>query len=132
MLPELPKQNKKREANFGLKFRTWFEKNPRLSCSIELKDSRGKNYINFSEITDEQFKSGLANKSDKGNLMRVSSGNIGTADYIFLRNAFAYVVIRYPQFFCLIDIETLYNEKKNSKRKSLTASRAKDIAILVV
>ena len=132
-LPNLPKQNKKKEADSGLRFRSWFEKHPTpISCSLEMKDSRGKDYISYKEITQEQIKSGLANKSDKGNLIRISSGTIGTADYYYLRNSLAYVVIKYPKFFCLIDIETLNLEIKRSDRRSLTSRRAKEIATIVV
>jgi len=42
------------------------------------------------------------------------------------------VVIRYPQFFCLIPIDIFIQESKRSKRRSLTSERAKEIATLVV
>lgn len=134
MLPNLPKQNKKKEADFGLTFRSWWKYNHHriVSGSYELKDTRGKNYLLYSEVTDEQIKSGLANKSDIGNLIRVINGTIGTADYILLRNSYAYIVIKYPKKFCIIDIETFILEKHKNKRKSLTFERACEIAILVV
>ena len=41
MMPNLPKQNKHKEADFGLKFREWFSKNTDkfISCTFELKQT---------------------------------------------------------------------------------------------
>lgn len=130
-LPSLPKQNKQREASFGVKFREWIMKNPRYSCTFEMKDTRGKNAMPFSEITPQQRAWGLAVSSDEGVLIRVQ-GLSGEPDYSYYRNAPAYVVIRYKEGWAMISIETLIMEDKRSKQRSLTWKRAKDIAILVV
>ena len=53
-------------------------------------------------------------------------------DCFSLNNVPAYVVIKYPDFFCLIDIETFVLEKERSKRRSLTSTRAKELAIITV
>lgn len=133
MLPELPKQNKRKESDFCEVFRKWWEKNKkRISRgSYELKDTRGKNYLSYSEITNEQFNSGMANKSHEGNLIRVINGTPGTGDFILLKDSYAYVVVRFPKKFFIIDIETLLMER-NKKRKSLTYERALDIAVISV
>jgi len=130
-LPDLPKQNKHKEADFGLKFRKWIDENPMASSSFELKDTRGKDYFNFEELGDDQINHALRNKGKKGNLMRITVGTVGAPDYVYLRNAYAFVVIKYPRFFCLIEIETFLLEKKRSKRKSLTSVRAKEIAWVI-
>jgi len=127
MLPNLPKQNKHREADFGLKLREWIMKNPRQTCSIEIKDSRGKNSIPFSEITQQQISFALLVQSDKGALVRVQGMN-GESDYIYLRSEQANVIIKYPKFFCIIPINNFIFEKEKSKRKSLTEDRAKEIS----
>ena len=124
MLPNLPKTHKHREANFALQFRQWLRQNPRISCTFEIKDTRGKNHMNFGELTDVQRAYGMSIKSDKGTLIRVQ-GVAGEPDYVYFRNAPAYVIIRYPSGWVMIDIETLIMEDKRSKRRSLTYARAK-------
>ena len=129
-LPKLPTKHKKDEAELGLKFRKWVFANESLFAgSYELKDSRGKDYISFSEITEDQVDSALRTMSSKGNLIRIVSGSVGSPDYVLLKNMPAYVVIKYPKGCYLIGIETLLLEKERSKRKSLTEERAKEISI---
>ena len=123
---------KNREAKFGILFRHWIRANPMPSASFELKDSRGKSSIAFSEVAQEQLDSAMANKSKKGNLIRVESGTNGAADYVFLRNAYAFIVIKFPGHFEIIDAETFIKEQNQSDRKSLTAKRAKEISIISV
>jgi len=130
MLPELPKQNKKQETAFGLKLREWIEKNLRVTCSMETKDSRGKDYLNFNDVTEGQVNFAIAINSDKGVLIRVT-GLDGEPDFVYLRNEPAYIVVKYPRCFCLIDIKTFVLEKGRSKAKSLTSSRAKEIAEVI-
>ena len=119
------------ESKFSLKFRSWWRAN-RMNGVFELKDSRGASSIPFSEIKEEQIDSGLANKSKRGNLIRVQSGTIGTGDYIGLVNFPSYIVIKYPTHFEIIDIETFNLEKNRSKLRSLTSKRAKEISIISV
>ena len=131
MLPPLPKLNKKSEADFGLRFRHWWDKHG-MNAPYELKDSRGKPSIPFSEITDEQIHFALAAKSRKGILIRVEKGTVGSPDYVGFRNSPAWVVIRFPKAFYVCDIENLLAEKQRSSRKSLLASRAAAIATVSV
>lgn len=132
MLPKLPKQNKHREADFSILFRNWIKKNPRISGSYEIKDTRSKNYLSFKEVSDLQINYGLSINSDEGTLIRVQAINGGEPDYIYLRNAPAYIVIKYPKFFCIIDIGTFDLEIKRSKVRSLTGSRAKELSTVCV
>ncbi len=115
-------------------FREWMDRNPMSleSASFEHKDSRGSNSIPFKEIKPEQRTSALANKSDKGNLIRVAKGTRGAADYIFLRNAYAYFVLNYPDFFCFIDANRMEQEIAQNKNKSLVSERAKVLSIIVI
>lgn len=131
-LPSLPKLRNNQETKFSLKFKKWIEENPRLSSSHELKDTRGENQLLFSEVKQAQLDYGMAVKSDKGVLIRVIAIHGGEPDYIWLRNAPAYIEIKYPNFFCLIDVETFILEKERSKSKSLSASRARAIATTVI
>lgn len=122
------------ESKAGLLFRHWVRANSKrlVSGSYEMKDSRGKDSIPFSEIKEEQIAHAIANKSDKGNLTRIMGGTTGAADYHFLRNAAAFVVIRYPHTMEIIDIHTLMLERERNKRKSLTSARAAEISVISV
>lgn len=120
----------KREANFGLLLRHWLKANPRLSSAFELKQTTGSS-ISFDCFEPGQTDYLLAIKSDKGALIRVQGGS-GEPDYVYLRNAPANVVIRFPREFHLIDIDTFLLEKKRSKRKSLTNERAREISIVSI
>jgi hypothetical protein len=128
MLPDLPKKNKKKEASDGLEFREWFFKQKSMPVGdYELKDSRGKNYISFNEITEEQENSAKRTMSAKGNLTRVVVGTPGTADYIYRKYNQSFFVITYPKGTEVISLENLLFEKEKGK-KSLTYDRAKAIS----
>ncbi len=43
-----------------------------------------------------------------------------------------YLVIKYPDFFCFIEIDVFMKESQDSKRRSLTSKRAKEIACQIV
>lgn len=123
----------KHESKASILFRHWIKANPMYTCSIEMKDSRGKSSLPFSEVKQAQRDFGMAIKSDKGVLIRVDALVEGYPDYIYLRNEPAYVPIKYPKCICIIDIETFIMEDKRSKtRRSLIESRARDIAIKVI
>lgn len=118
----------KKEADFSLILRHYLKANPLPdSCPIECKDTRGKDYFLMSELKEEQINNALASKSAKGNLIRISSGTIGCPDYAYYRNSTAPIFIRFPKFFCMIDIDDLIKVKKK-----LTAVHAQEIAIDVV
>ena len=125
-LPDLPKQHKKQEADFGVFLRHWIDKNPQFkTCAIEIKHSRGKNRFNFSELKTEQIAYGLKIESNDGILIRIK-GFHGEPDYIFMRNEPAFICIKYPKGFCIIDIKDWVKEKQNSK--SLTYERALELS----
>ncbi len=129
LLPGLPKQIKKREADFGLQFRKWIEKNPRISAAYELKQCTTS--LPFNAVEDHQVAALMTVKGRKGFIYKISDESRGQKpfDCFYLRNAPAYVVIKYTGFFCMIDIETFVMERDRSKRKSLTGGRAKEISV---
>lgn len=135
MLPELPKKIKTDEADFGTKvFKKWVENNAHVlySCTFELKQTKTDS-IPFNVVEEPQIDASMCVKwSNKGYMIRNQAGTPGAPDYSFYRNAPAYIVIKYPKFWVIIDIETFTEEKKRSKRKSLTSDRAKEIAWKVV
>lgn len=123
------------ESKSSLTFRKWVSANAGslISCTFEMKDSRGEDSLPFIKIEEPQIDHAMAIKwSKKGDLIRVESGTIGAPDYVFYKNAPAYIVIKYPNCFTIIDIETFTEEKARSKRKSLTVVRAKEIAWRVI
>lgn len=121
---------KSREADFGVLFRHWLRANPkfcRLPVAFELKQTASSS-ISFSCVAQAQIDYALSIKSRKGTLIRVQGTN-GEPDYIWCHDMPAYFVIKYPNAFYIIDVETWELEKKRSKRKSLTEVRANEIAI---
>jgi hypothetical protein len=125
---------KKKEADFSVYLRHYLKSYPLpYSCPIEVKDSRGKDYISFSEVKEEQINNALASKSSKGNLIRISNGTVGAPDYAYYVNApIAPIFINFPQLFCAVDINKFVNEKDKTNRKSLTQERAKEISTLFI
>lgn len=126
MLPQLPKKNRKKEADFGTAFKEFIKKKrPQQSYQYELKDTRGKNYFYLRELDDKQREHALRAKTKTGNLVRVISGTSGAPDYHhFVNCQYSFIVIKYPKFFAFIDIDDLLNEKG----KSLKAERAQEIS----
>src|SRR5665213_2861278 len=102
ILPSLPKQIKHQETKFSLVFRAWIKANPQYTCSIELKDTRGKGSFPFSEVKQAQIDWALAISSDKGVLIRIEPIVEGMPDYIWMRNEPAYVIIKYESSFSII------------------------------
>lgn len=116
------------EASSSILFRHWLKANYNKfdSCSFEIKDTRGAGTFNMKELKEEQRNHALANKSEKGNLIR-TVGTTGCADYHFMRKAYAYVVIFFPKVFFVIDIDDIIKEKRN-----LSTGRAEEIALFSV
>lgn len=131
-LPDLPNKHDQLEAKFGLKLKEWFTKNPRPTCTIETKDTRGKPSLPFSEVKEAQIRFGQRVKSDQGIFVRLYPFIEGTPDYAWFWRSPAYIVIKYPKQFSLIDVDTFLMENNRSKVRSLSASRAEDISILTV
>jgi len=118
----------KQEAKFGIKFRHYLMANPMYSGSYELKDSRGKKSFNLKEYKEEQKIYAEAIKYSKKGVLVRTEGDRGLPDYLYLRNAYSWVVINYPEGFCIIDSDTI----KLEKRKSLTFLQASDISHTIV
>lgn len=130
-LPELPKQNKQREATTGIELKHWFEKNSPATCSLEEKHTRGKDSFPFSEVKPEQVSFALRISSEKGAWIRTLGMN-GEPDHIWLKNEPAFIIIKYPKGTVFITINNFIFEKEKNKRKSLTWDRAVAIAFKVI
>ena len=99
---------------------------------FELKDTRGKDYLFFSEFSEDQEIVARAASGKKGILVRRSVGTPGGADYSGLVNSLCWIVIKYPKEFSIISIDTFLLERSRSKRKSLTAARARELSTITV
>lgn len=123
----------KREAQFSQRFANWLRSSPQMSGPYELKQTT-KDSLPFSCVAEHQLNALLACNSDKGFWYKISdqSQGIKPFDGIYYRNSPAWIVIKYPRFFVIIGIQTFIFEKKRSKRKSLTAERAKEISVKTV
>lgn len=128
---DLPKQNKKKEANFGTVLREWIMKNPYMTCTFETKFAHSNNSLPFSDVKDKQIAYAMAVRGDKGVLIR-NRDDEGIPDYTYLRSEPSYIVIKFRSCFVLIDPETWQLESKRSKRRSLTESRAREISNLTI
>lgn len=130
-MPPLTKLHKGRETDFGVWLKNYTEKHPHLvTTGLECKQTTTDS-ISFSVVTPQQVAFGMGAKSSKGVWIRVQGLN-GEQDYFFVVNSPSYVVIRYPNVVCWVDIETLIMERDRSKRKSLTSERAEAISIRTV
>jgi len=129
-MPPLPKQNKSKEAAFGLKFRKWWIEHP-LRGEIELKYARNGS-LPFSEVSEDQVAVGTLATSKRGILIRKSAGTTGGADYSGLVESPYWIVVSFGKHFYIISLETFLREKQHSKRKSLTEERAKAICVIEV
>ena len=126
-LPELPKTHKHKEADAGVDLKHWFEKNTPETCSLEVKHTRGKDYLPFAEVKNEQIAFALLISGPKGAWIR-TLGLHGEPDYIWLKNEIALICIKYPKGLVFITIGNFLFEKEKSRRKSLTWERACEIA----
>ncbi len=126
----------KREASFTETFRHWLRANPlpRITgAAFELKQTTGKS-IPFSAVEEHQMDALSAVWGNEGLIYKISDESRGYKpfDMVYLRLTAAYIVVKFPGFFCLISASTWGSEKRTSQRKSLTAERAREIAEKVV
>jgi len=122
MLPDLPTKHQKKEADFGLTFRTWFYDHEHLFTGgeqFELKQTKTDRF-NLKKIEPKQ------RIADKG-LLRLTLATKGTADYKNEKGAKLYTVVKYPKLWCIININ-----KINFNKISLTSNEAKEIAEIII
>lgn len=122
----------RREAEFQTLFRHWIMVNPMHTSAFELKQTTTDS-IPFSEISEHQILA-LQTAKKKTLLYKIpdDSRGIKPFDMVYFHKTAAYVVIRYPKFFCLIDVDKFVQEDNRSQRRSLVSFRARAIAYTVV
>ena len=123
----------KSEAKFQTKFNKWVREVYKKTAAYELKHTRGKSSFPFRELKEHQIRAlQIVRRGVLAYKIPDDSFSFKPFDCFVLAGERAYVVIKYPKFFCLIDIETFVLEKERSKRASLTASRASELSTLTV
>lgn len=125
---------KRNESKFGILLRHWVFANCKdlETSTFEIKQTQGDS-IPFNSVEEHQVNFSMAIKhSEKGAFVRIESGTVGAPDYVYLKKEPAFIAIRFPDFFCIIDIDKWNTEKIINTRKSLTSDRAKAIALDVV
>lgn len=124
---------KKREADFGVLFRHWLKVHKMHNAAFELKQTTSDR-LPFSSLAEHQIIGLLAAKNDSGILYKApdDSRSVKPFDYFYLRNALAFVVIRYPKTAEIIDIEAFIMERDRTIAKSLTSERAKAISTISI
>lgn len=122
---------KKREANFQTMFNHYVKSVHKKTGAFELKQTKGSS-LPFASVMPHQV-SALNQAKNGVMVFKIPDcGYQNPFDGFCLANVPAYVVIKYPDFFCMIDIDDWKNEDKMSIRRSLTATRAKEIAEIIV
>jgi len=120
-----------KEKDFQSTFNKWVRARFRKTAAFELKLCRG-NSLPFDAVAPHQSRALYEAKNGTLIYKIPDVGYQNPFDSFCLSNVPAYVVIKYPDFFCLIDIDDWMNEVKRSTRKSLISSRAREISTVVV
>ena len=123
----------KREASFTLTFRHWLRANPLFNTTWwEAKQTR-TNSISFNCVKEHQLNWLLACKHGQTNYkVPDDSQGIKPVDGIYSNHTDSIIAIKYPSFFCIIDVDAFIKERDKGTRKSLTGDTARLIADRVV
>lgn len=121
----------KREAKFNTLFNHWLKEVYKQTAAFELKQTTSDS-LPFTSLKMHQI---LALSEAKKGVMVFKIPDAGFQnpfDTFSLAGVPAFVVVKYPGFFCLIDIEDWLMELSIRDRESLTSERAKKIATITV
>lgn len=120
-----------KEKVFQTKFNHWVKNIYKRTAAFELKQT-STNSLPFDAVKDHQVEA-LQAASDKGLVWKIPDcGFQNPFDAVALFRVPAFVVIKYPESWEMIAIDTFVLEKSQSKTKSLTAQRAKKISTLSI
>lgn len=117
----------KREAAFYGTFRSFLQNRFKRSGAFEIKQTT-KDSIPFSAVQPHQIAALIAAK--RGTLVYKppdDTRGFKPCDFLVLHSVRAYVVIKYPEGFVLIDVDDWSEEERKSQSKSLTWERARQI-----
>lgn len=125
----------KREAAFTPVFHSWLRAHFKewMTSPYELKQTTTGS-ISFSCVREQQLNALVACTTDRGFYYKISDESSGFKpfDGVFFRNSPAWIIIKFPGKFEIIEINTYVLEMNRSKRKSLTSQRANEISVKTV
>ena len=122
---------RKKEANFQTTFNHWLKAVYKKTGAYELKQTQTDS-LPFSDVKPHQIEALLAVRHGTFVFKIPDAGFQNPYDCYSMHEEPAYVVIKYPKFFCLISIDNFVAESKASKRRSLTSQRASEISVKVI
>lgn len=114
----------KREQHFQSEFNKFLRDTWKKTGVFELKHTRGRDYLPFNEVQEHQIRALLIAKHGVLSY-KISDEARGYKpfDCFCMAGVPAYVVIKYPSLFVMIDIDDFVKESKK-KAKSLTIRQA--------
>lgn len=120
-----------KERNFQTTFSHWLKSAHKHTGVFELKVAKNES-LPFSAVAPHQLQA-LENVRYGTFAWKIPDcGFQNPFDCFCLTRQPAWVVVKYEKFFCLISIDVFLLEMERSKRKSLTAQRACEIASEVI
>lgn len=120
----------KHEAKFQTKFNHWLKDHLKHIFVYKLPDCGYQTPFDaFSVDHEGKFYAWELKQTNKD---YISFSALAPHQLEALKRVKGMVVIKYPDFFCLIDIQDWIRENELSSRRSLTSSRAKEIATWTV
>lgn len=121
----------RREAAFHSTFRHYLAARMPQTCAVEVKQTT-KDSIPFRLVEEHQKESLLAAKHRTLTYKPPDdTRGFKPCDFLHLAGVPAYIVIKYPLGFVMIDIDDWVLEEKDSTRRSLTWKRALNIATII-
>ena len=120
----------KHEQKKTTKFLEWASVNHRHTFAFEVKQSGG-NAISFSALAPHQKRALMIAKHGFFKWKIGDYGYENPFDGFCLNEVPAYVVVFFGKKHYMIDIDVWAEEAKNPQRKSLTETRAAEIALII-
>lgn len=119
-----------KEAAFTSRFRLWAKRNLG-TCAVEVKHTRGRDVFHTRELKEHQLMSLLAAQSDTGLAYKIPDDGRAYKpfDMVLYRNSDAWLVVCYPEVFCVIDAADCERVKRKA---SLGVGEASSIARLTL
>src|SRR5882762_2131629 len=106
----------KAEARFQTRFNVWIREKFNKTAAFELKHTHGRSSLPFASVKDHQIRAlSIVRHGTLSYKIFDDSISYKPFDCFSLSDEIAYVVIKYPDFFCLIDVDTFTLENKKSK-----------------